>query len=309
MTVRYYRRLRHRGFTLVEMMVVVFIIVVLMSILLPVVSGVRKRGFDVRTRSLMQKIASACQVYFSDWHAYPGLLPEAQLYPNSNNLINGIKITSTENLTLSLLGGVNPASAAYTFSSSGPVSFNPANPKQYHAYIDYVPAEMDWAPTMGGDGTYVAQYNFKNPPTKDTIIPEFIDGYSEPKPILYLRARRSAPAVIDGDDNSDTLAGTKPAQYSRFDVLIYTGQDTAATPTDKGLANDALKFTNSQPPQPQYYQSWYDAFRNEGISPIDTAGHAPPNITEVAKGKDGFLLIGAGPSRIWLGRDAIFLSN
>jgi len=298
-----------RGFTLVEVLLVVGLIALLMSILIPVVSGVRRRGFEMRTRSQVQKLQSACQVYYTDWHAYPGPLPDSQLYGNSTLDVfrGGLQVTSTENLTLALLGFDVSKLPAYGFWTTGPVSLNAANPKQYHAYVDYVPAEMDWAPNvMGGDGTYVSQYNFKSPPNKDSIIPEFIDGYSEPKPILYLRARRSAPAVIDADDGSDPLSANKPTQYSRVDVLIYTGQDTAGQPGDKGLSNDALRFGVGQP---QYYQSWYDAFRNEGLSPIDAAGHAPPNITEVAKGRDGFLLIGAGPSRIWLGRDAIFLSN
>ena len=39
---------RSAGFTLVELMVVLFVLLVLMSILIPAIAGVRKRGYEVK---------------------------------------------------------------------------------------------------------------------------------------------------------------------------------------------------------------------------------------------------------------------
>src|SRR5207248_8255748 len=92
------RRRSRRGFTLTEVLLVVGLIALLMSILIPVVAGVRRRGFEMRTRSLVQKIQSACQVYYADWHAYPGLLPDSELYGSGGGIFQGTQVTSTENL-------------------------------------------------------------------------------------------------------------------------------------------------------------------------------------------------------------------
>ncbi len=306
---------RHRpsGFTLVEALLVVGLIAVLMSILIPVVSGVRKRGYEVRTRALMEKLASAIRVYQGDFRAYPGPLPNA--IPGSGGLVTlpvGMTITSTENLTLGLLGGLDAPPTTFTPSQrtqdwppSGPLSLNPANPKRYHAYIDYAAGETDWDPTK--KGSYKSQYGYLAPNCTDSDVPEFVDAYSEPMPILYLRARPGAKAVIN--DGSDAVYGpATPSQFNIDDITVYTGEP------NQGTAKNALKFVPTSPPSHTYFESWYDAFRNDSFSPIDPAtGNAPPVSTtsppEIARGKDSFLLIAAGSSRIWLARDTIFVGQ
>jgi prepilin-type N-terminal cleavage/methylation domain-containing protein len=292
------RQTGRSGFTLVEMLVVVGLILLLISILVPTISGIRKRGYDVRTRALMQKIASACQVYVTDWHTYPGPLPEGQLYPNASGITatssgNTANITSSENLVLGLLGGLATANQYNSALHVGPLNLNPFNPKQNRAYIDYNPVEI----TQPG--------KYPDMTTKDSDIPEFVDGWPDPKPILYLRARAGSPAVID-DAPSDPLSSGDPnrCQYHTSDVVVYSGPPVNVD--DPSRRYDAVGFAvgNSK-----FYQSWYDLFRNDSLSPIDNNGNAAPNSTEVAKGKDTFLLIGAGLSRIWVGRDCITLSN
>ena len=70
---------RSRGFTLVELLVVVGIIALLIGILIPVASGVRKRGYEVRTKALIAKITAGCHAYYNDWRAYPGIIDEPQV--------------------------------------------------------------------------------------------------------------------------------------------------------------------------------------------------------------------------------------
>lgn len=305
-------RNRSAGFTLVELMVVIGILVVLMSILIPAIAGVRKRGYEVRTRALMQKIASACQVYMTDWHSAPGIVPESELYKPGNSI--NLPLTSTENLTLSLLGGLVPGSGSNfnftgspptsTLTTNGALSLNPSNPKRYNAYIDYVASEMDW---VNGSGNYGQIYN--SPNSTDTIIPEFLDGYPDPKPIIYMRARVGAPAVID-DGTSDTLAQqNNPSQYHTVDFTAYSGDSVGPPQPHQPYA---LAFTGTASPDQRdskHFLSWYDAFRNEGMTQIDSSGVAVGTSAEVPKGKDGFILIGSGSSRAWLGKDAIIISN
>lgn len=316
-------RRRSAGFTLTELLVVLSTLLILMSILIPAIAGVRKRGYEVRTRAIVQKIASACQVYDGDWHAFPGILPESQLYGKNGGgkvtIAGGgtSSVTSTENLTLSLLGGLTPDQnfASFNFTASktsplttnGALSLNPSNPKRYNAYIDYVASEMDWVPSAATPGDYKALYS--GPAAEDdSAIPEFLDGYPDPKPIIYMRAHVGAPAVID--DTSDPLA-QQGSQYHTEDVTAYAGTPSGGPqpghPFD--IAFNGTVQANMR--DSKHFLSWYDALRNEGMTQLDNSGNgnAAPGSAEVPKGKDGFILIAAGSSRAWLGKDAIIVSN
>lgn len=63
---------RRRGFTLVEMLVVIAIIVVLMAILFPVFSTVRRKARATKCMSNMHLLAMAVKQYKADHEKYPG---------------------------------------------------------------------------------------------------------------------------------------------------------------------------------------------------------------------------------------------
>ena len=56
------------GFTLVEMLTVIGIIVLLVSILLPVVSAVRTKAQTAATAAFLQRIGAGVQSYYSDFN-------------------------------------------------------------------------------------------------------------------------------------------------------------------------------------------------------------------------------------------------
>src|SRR5580704_241934 len=96
---------RQQGFTLVELLVVIGIIVILIAILLPVVSKVRTEAYSANTLNTIQQLSSACERYYQDFGAYPG--------PISNDDLEGLNaavvlppgiqsVTSSENLVLGL---------------------------------------------------------------------------------------------------------------------------------------------------------------------------------------------------------------
>ena len=62
---------KRRGFTLVEMLVVISIIVVLVAILFPVFSSARERSRQVRCQTNLSKIVGALQDYKRQYHRYP----------------------------------------------------------------------------------------------------------------------------------------------------------------------------------------------------------------------------------------------
>ncbi len=65
-------RPRRRGFTLVEMLVVIGIIVVLMAILFPVFASVRRKARETQCWSNLHHLAVALKMYRDDHGRYPG---------------------------------------------------------------------------------------------------------------------------------------------------------------------------------------------------------------------------------------------
>src|SRR5579883_1750714 len=93
-----------RGFTMIELLVVIGIVVLLLAILLPVVNQVRMKAFVAQTEAEMQRIMGGIQAYYHDHNAYPGPLNEAALAggptggtPSQISNVTGTP-TSSENL-------------------------------------------------------------------------------------------------------------------------------------------------------------------------------------------------------------------
>ncbi|HMO25633.1 MAG TPA: type II secretion system protein, partial [Tepidisphaeraceae bacterium] len=162
---------KQAGFTLVELLVTIGIIVILVSILVPTISRVRQSAYEADSRAFLASLQGAIEQYHTDFRAYPGPLPQTAIgpgafatgqleviYPDPNNPTNypvrdaqagtGRGVTASENLTLGLLGGLrarrsgDPGSAPLLVDArdigKGAFSFNPANPKKYNAYIENV---------------------------------------------------------------------------------------------------------------------------------------------------------------------------
>jgi prepilin-type N-terminal cleavage/methylation domain-containing protein len=318
-----------KGFTLLELLVVIGIIVLLAAILVPVVSQVRMKGYETVTRAQMNRIAAAIQSYYHDFKAYPGPIPNNQLIyqantvnniipdPNSKNptTITATNITSSENLVLGLFGVLNPPDTAggqVKYAGFPPphdvISLNPVRPASYH-YIDYIPEELSvptgsaYSGRLGGgpvppgqtfnvdalaqghagdtSGQYAQQVGF------DSAIPEFMDRIPDYMPILYIRANvgvQPQPGV-SGSGIAGTPSASNPVQYDATQLKYY-GFNNVST-TDYPLPTGV---TASGPDA-----QWVAYFMN-------------PNMVGQPRGKDGFVLISAGPDRLYGTKDDIIVT-
>ena len=294
------RLCRDRGFTLVELLVTIGIIVVLVGLLVPVVGKVRLAAQEASTKNFISQIASACENYQLTFRAYPGPLSNDQVNAAGSGatapVITGVpmpgQITGTENCVLGLLGGIQATTGSggavtYTYDPAlvgvGPNSLNPRQPKRYPAFIDAKYLSSATGPKTGHFGGEFGEAN-------DTIIPEFVDQFPNALPILYLRARTGAVAngTRNATNNSVITESSASSQYTLGQITGYT----AALPS-QGLKTLGFA-TPFVPLDPKVMP--YDAY-GYFASPASVAGATPDQT--LARQKDSFILISAGKDRVY----------
>jgi len=188
-----------RAFTLIELLVVIGIIAVLLAILIPVVSRVRQTAAAANVASEMHRISAAIGNYFNDFQAYPGMASN-QSFANGAKPFTPVSgnYTQSEDLVMALLGGLQYDTnkkliLVYDQVGLGPTSLNTAvvSPRK-NAYIEKTPAEL--TPLELGKPVPMNMVSDlgKPPYTSDSEVPEFMDTFTMPRSILYIRANPSA---------------------------------------------------------------------------------------------------------------------
>ncbi len=198
-------RLRRGGFTMVELLVVLAIIIILVSILIPVVGKVRKSARTATVQNQLNVLVADIENYHGTFDAYPGPLSDDQIYnaneasdPNAIQLVTPApagfdpnlqitKVTQAENLVLGLCGGLIVSNGKFTYDptlvGTGPNALG-VTPKKYPTFADA--KNLSW--NTGPNGK-TGHFKDDAGEASDSIIPEFVDEFSNPMPILYLRAR------------------------------------------------------------------------------------------------------------------------
>ena len=330
---------KSRAFTLLELLIVMGIILVLVGILVPVASQVRKAVYSTNTKQMIQRLESGINAYYSDFGAYPGPFANGQLKPftavapvltvaltYTPNLPTPPAIpaasapTSSENMFVGLSGGLritgSPVITQFVYDSnvgtinSGPGNLNPGNIKRYSGYVAIQSNETSFGiknpiqPTNASGVWNVAAGTLVG----DTPIPEVLDKYPDPLPMLYMRANRGTSSFYS--DRTTYNAHDQQTQYQHAAIrATYTGRlrpqnlpwsfDTASFPVDSTrdnvnvtIATVTQQTGNAGSVSPGAFQY----FGNPASSTTGTAQHA---------NKDGFILISAGPDGIYGTRDDI----
>jgi prepilin-type N-terminal cleavage/methylation domain-containing protein len=316
-----------RGFTMIELLTVIGIIVVLMAILIPVISTVRRIAQNTDTTHLLTKIATACNNYYTDFRGYPGPLPDTAVHGYNVALINDPQppaasvgfsaaltspivynnvtpgatftdVTSTQNLILGLCGGltVNPAVVAtgtpyfdISLIPKGPRILNPLAAQQMPSYIN--PGQNDLATDGVGNYNSVALMgtNPQAPPQWAALgayaIPEFIDHYSQPNAIIYLRARPGAQSACD----VPAANGATGSQYYSAEMAPYA----------PNFYNQVDRYNN--------FTTYYTAYSIASVYGASFfANQSLDNGTNtVPRAKDSFILISAGYDGLYGTKDDI----
>jgi prepilin-type N-terminal cleavage/methylation domain-containing protein len=222
------------GFSLVELLLVIAIIGVLIAILVPTVTSMRKTAQAASSQQAISTLSSAIDRYFTDFRAYPGVFsndviaaggpkllvpsgPTMLTAPSVAGFLPG-NITQSENLVLSLLGGlnVNPAGTTFVYDpdlvGGGARSLNPMKPKTFAPYAESGEAQI-------GPKPYVV---YAGVGSTNSHIPEFLDAYgSETMPVVYLRARVGAQFPV-GSGNTFQY---DPIELDDYGFMFGAGKD------------------------------------------------------------------------------------
>ncbi|MEM6312617.1 MAG: hypothetical protein AAF743_00910, partial [Planctomycetota bacterium] len=301
--------------------VVIGIIALLVGILVPTVTRIRISSQAAATGSLIQQIAGAAEAYAVDLGGYPGPYRNSQLGPGGSatftvttgvnaagfsddpfvaNSPSGtgknagdIGVTGAENLVLGLLGGLTGTGGEYnpTTVGQGPLELRGAvTSKRLSAFFSPQPNDLSWRETEDGrTGDFFDESGDPN----DTIIPEFVDRFADPMPILYLRASRGAAGVAPDFPNTDD-----GGQYGLNQIIAYTGPDIDMLSVGIGKDTD-ISETHG-------LNAIGAGVLPDGEGPFDFGPYLQnPEVAGQPRQKDGFILISAGRDRIYGTRDDI----
>jgi hypothetical protein len=278
-----------------------------------VISKVRTSATNAAVTNQMHRISAAIGNYYNDFQAYPGALPNSAFAPPGpggffTTSANFANYTQSEDLVMALRGGLKLNTAAPTLDFNqneidlGPASFNRTGvaPRK-NAYFANTPAEFP--PVGQAVGASPNEYPGLSY-VKDSVAPEFMDTFSLPRPILYIRVNGSATPGVNNivyNSKGGTFNATKSYDLGVIQPYLQSAvpNDDFHDPTDNthsssktgftGANLDPSKTTSSGTPARQWIVDYF-------TSPGGTS----------ARG-GGYLLLDAGADRVFGTDDDIII--
>lgn len=110
---------RGKGFTLIELMIVIAIIGILASIAIPQFSAYRTRGFNATAMSDLRNMITSQEAYFADKQTYSAAVADLSAYgfTVSNNVTASVSSATVSTYVMTAVH----SSGDHTYQISGPI--------------------------------------------------------------------------------------------------------------------------------------------------------------------------------------------
>jgi len=303
-----------------------------------VVGSVRRRAQAAATLAQLNALRGAIEAYQGTYGAYPGPIPDHLMYqlpPGQAPLPANIapsplggssQMTQMENLVLGLMGSLKMVSGSDVpvFDpndvGSGPRSLSPGSPGQHPAF---------YTNTKELSKGFFSDKSNNSPSCYDSSVPEFVDRFNEPMPILYLRARRGSKGVMSDMKNYNAQNPSELYQYDVRQYYSYISDPSGGVPSAgivlggkkqeyrvngqlagafwqitsdnsnprTGIGDPAMGGSGDPLINKKDGVNWAIAYLRHPS--LNTPANNVTNETGTPRSKDSFILISAGPDRLF----------
>lgn len=289
------KRSTGRGFSLIELLVVMFIIGLVVAITIPALGFARTLAKKTSTQTFMNGLSQACTVFQNDNRRVPGYFSPREMGSDENRAIG---FTAMDNVLLDLSGGVTttPANGTTVFAL-GPTAAGKVNVDPDRIGIPSSSGKIYWTPDAKYYETQVALGKVGDP--LNLRLKSVIDAFGQP--LLFwanddasITPLTAANPLSFARDTSG-VNGSTPARFYSVGNSAYLGS-TLLGKRGRDQTLSSLYSTTSLNDQSRIMAAFLG-------NPSAIANPSDPQVSWVpSAGRGKFMIHSAG-------NDAVFLSK